>query len=686
MRLIRYILWIFALLVLCVMGYILSLYLLIDANSAKSRISRALQEDLGYCVNFSSDLRVRLLPQVQIELPSAQLSLPDGTALASFRSANLHLNPLWFIFNQTHIQELKIDGLISTIELKNSPKEYLTAAKTDHLSLFQDTVIEHLILNDAEIALVHADKKTTFRNLSLNLQEPSPQMHGPFSLNAQMQLSPSNLLVDFQSLGELDIDLFTGQIALENISIHAMSTDGTQSLELTATTPLASITAEQFYANRASVNAHSSAYQHSAQIHVADFVLNDQGWQAPDLNLVINASYVNQPIQIDVRSPTQYTFADGLLKTEHIQGQIQLPDQKHPSALSGSLTVDLHRQIADFSLFGRLFDAPSNISGTLTSFAHPNIHAQITLGRLDLSALSTTSIVESINTLDGIKQNGLSLDSQTQQTRQSVSLSDLENTDTMDCIDFSWLTRFDFTGNIQIGELLYHKAKILQLKAPLQLNNGLLNIPNATALFYDGPLSAQASVSHQGFWNARIRSHDIQLDNLLSDLDHPYKAQGVAQIQTDLYAEEPRLNSVHGQFGFYLTRAKLFGISLPDAAKRIKQRQEPQYDPQSATEFTKIQGLARIKEGQATFSRLTASVQNGTVNATPVIDLTTQQVSGPVSGYCSGLKLSAQLNGPWYMPQLSLDYPEMLAQNHLNDTKNQASGWDKFKNFLKQRL
>ena len=684
MRYVRYFLWIFALGALCAMGYILSLYLLIDANSAKTHIVQALKQDLGYHIEFSSELKVRVLPNVHIEMPAAQITRADQTPLASFRSGSLTLNPLWFIIGTTHIQELSINGFITSLQVDQSPSQWLNAAKTEKLSLIEDTVIEHLVLNDAEVTFIQDDQNLTLRNLSLKLSEPSPQMHGPMSFNAQMQVMPSNLLVDFQSQGDLDVDLHTGQLGFERFKVHALATHEAQSFEFTAFTPLATIQADQLYANSASIDAHSSAYQHSAQINVADFVLNPQGWQAPDFNIIVNASYINQPIRIDVRSPSQYTFADQQWKAEHIQGQIQLPDQQQPSALSGSLLVNLEQQSADFSFFGRLFDAPSNIQGSLQSFNHPKIQAKITLGRLDLSAFSTDSIVQSLNTIDAIKHDGLSLNEATQEARQSVSLSSLEEQETQ-LIDFSWLNRFDFSGEVQVGELSFHQAKIVQLKAPLQLNNGLLNVPKASALFYDGPLSAQASLSHQGFWNARIRTSDVQLDGLFSDLNQPHKTGAVAQIQTDLYGEEPRLDSVHGQFGFYLTRGKLLGINLENALERVKHHQQPAYDPKFVTEFNDIQGLARIKDAKASFTRFTASTKSGMLKANPSIDLNSQQVNGVVSGQASGLKVLGELSGPWYNPSLTLDYNSMLELNHLTE-QQKSSGWDKFKNFLKQRL
>ena len=84
-------------------------------------------------------------------------------------------------------------------------------------------------------------------------------------------------------------------------------------------------------------------------------------------------------------------------------------------------------------------------------------------------------------------------------------------------LPFDFLNHFDFNGSIVIGELSTGPVKLVQLKSNMQIQKGVLKLPKAKALTYDGKTELDVQLNAQGHWNVVYRGESINLSSLLND-------------------------------------------------------------------------------------------------------------------------------------------------------------------------
>ena len=109
MRILRTILWIVCVLVLLAIGSVVALYFLVTPESVQSRIQHSFNQT-GMTIRTNELPTVRVLPTINISLPSAQLFDEQNRLVAFYRSAHFTVSPLWLAFGQVHIENLLIDG------------------------------------------------------------------------------------------------------------------------------------------------------------------------------------------------------------------------------------------------------------------------------------------------------------------------------------------------------------------------------------------------------------------------------------------------------------------------------------------------------------------------------------------------------------------------------------------------
>ena len=254
--------------------------------------------------------------------------------------------------------------------------------------------------------------------------------------------------------------------------------------------------------------------------------------------------------------------------------------------------------------------------------------------------------------------------------------------------DFDFLNHFDFKGTLVVGELVTGPVKLVQLKSDMNVQNGVLRLPKAQALTYDGKTELDAQINSQGHWNVTYKAESVNLSSLFADANGNSKTSGVLSLQANLYGSGFTQETLNGQVGFSAGRPKLFGFHLNDAVKALKAYKEPTQNTDLFTETNLIGGIATIHDAKATIERLT--VDFGHTRGQAEIDLSDGTVSGQLLAKdASGLDLTMSLSGQWQNPVALLDVEKIKKDNNLVQKPKDApkpSGWDKLKNFFRERF
>ncbi len=281
------------------------------------------------------------------------------------------------------------------------------------------------------------------------------------------------------------------------------------------------------------------------------------------------------------------------------------------------------------------------------------------------------------------------------ESKEENALPVLENTPIAKALDFAWLERLEFNGDLIIGELLYQEARLQQVKTPLKIVNGTLTLPKVIGLAYDGQFNGFASINSQGHWNSHFKANNINLSGLLSNVGASGIATGKLDVQANLYGEDFTSESLNGQIGFIAHNATINGIDLGESLRTIEKGLVPNNASGTQTKITKAQGVATLHAGQAEIENLSVTFDNFTLKGQAVVQLKDQTLRGKISGQNHrGLNTLVSLVGSWYQPILEIDATTIMKLNGITPKpttvdqpkEKKPSSWDRIKSFIKERL
>ena len=284
MRIIRTLLWLICILALLAIGSVVTLYFLITPETVQTRLQSSLDQ-IGLSIRANETARVKVLPTISVNLPSAQVFDKENKLVAFYRSAHFEVSPWWLLLGQVHVQNLLIDGFSLQERELATPSDWLKENITTKTALIDDLVIESVEFNNSELRLKLGSNLINLQNLRAVVSDPAPQMHAPIALSTQMHVSPANVLMDLNAAFSLDLNLASGKISLENLSVQSTGTHEGKPFQLNLNSPLAQITAQDFYAQTASATLSGSPSLGNLSLSAAELRIDEKLLQAPDIYL-----------------------------------------------------------------------------------------------------------------------------------------------------------------------------------------------------------------------------------------------------------------------------------------------------------------------------------------------------------------------------------------------------------------
>ena len=741
MRILRTILWVICVLILLAIGSVVALYFLVTPQTVQNRLQSSFGQ-VGLTIRTNELPTVRLLPTISVALPSAQLFDAQNKLIAFYRSAQFTVSPWWLAFGKVHVDDILIDGFSLQETECPTASMWLKNNVTDKTKLFDNVTVGSVEFNNSDLRIRREGYLVNFQNLRATFSAPAPQMHTPVAVAAQVQILPDNLLLDLEAAFSLDLNLASGQMSFENVALTANGTQQGRSFHVQLNSPLAQITEEKLYAKTADIQLTGDQSLGDVALSAAELQIEELTWQAPDLYLRYTKGSGNQALKLDLRSPVIFDRQKAFYLADHIQGTVTLPGQTESIPLSGKLSTDWNNEQIQGEFFARVHGAPMSFLGESAGFDHPSIKGDIVFGRLELrdAEAPETADSEAVATKEPEAQSDaqvtdpvspqenseglihanenspsapsevISPETQAQETQAAAALTEspnieqtpseppeaqtqpaqLQESALSEEKDFDFLNHFDFKGTLVVGELVTGPVKLVQLKSDMNVQNGVLRLPKAQALTYDGKTELDAQINSQGHWNVTYKAESVNLSSLFADANGNSKTSGVLSLQANLYGSGFTQETLNGQVGFSAGRPKLFGFHLNDAVKALKAYKEPTQNTDLFTETNLIGGIATIHDAKATIERLTIDFGHTRARGQAEIDLSDGTVSGQLLAKdASGLDLTMSLSGQWQNPVALLDVEKIKKDNNLVQKPKDApkpSGWDKLKNFFRERF
>ena len=752
MRILRSILWVICILILLAIGSVMALYFLVTPESVQNRLQTSFNQ-AGLTLRTNELPIVRVLPTISISLPSAQLFDSQNKLVAFYRSAQLNVSPWWLAFGKIHVDHVLIDGFSLQETECPTPSMWLKNNITDKTKLIDDVTIGSVELNNSDLHFKYNGYIFNLQNLRATVGAPAPQMHAPVALATQVQLLPDNLLLDMEAALSLDLNLAVGQMSFENLLVKANATQQGRSFQVQLTSPLAQITENDLYVKTAQIQISGDQSLGDITVSAAELRLDETTWQAPDLYVQYSKGSGDQALKLDLRSPIIFERKKVAMAADHIQGSVVLPGQSETIPVSGNIKTDWNNEKIRGQLFARVHGAPMSFSGQSAGFDYPAIEGDIVFGRLELQDFSvfnslqkaqkslslellneepvhsTTEATETSATDSQSAESPVDTPEATPTEQSESTLLETEDADlnkensqeenkkleatatptavpsqtqtlaegsevetALGVKDFDFLNRFDFKGTLVVGELALGPVKLAQLKSDMTVKNGILRLPKASALTYDGKTEVDVHVNSKGHWSVTYRGESVNLSSLLQDASGNGKNSGVLDLQANLYGNGFTEETLNGQIGFSASRARIFGFNLDEAVKDLRAYKDPVQNNELFTEANLIGGVATIHNGKAMIERLSMDLGSAHLRGQAEVDLTEGSLSGRLFGKnTSSLSLTTLLSGQWYSPVVTLDTQKIRQDNDLVSKPKpketpKESGWDKLKNFFRDRF
>lgn len=719
MRIVRRLLWLIAIIVLAAMVCVVALFLLVTPESVQQHLQKVFAQN-GLTLQMNELPSVKVLPTIEVHLPAATIKNSSDLTIAQFRTAHFDLKPWWLLLGRSHSQALTLEGL--TAQSMNSKQffETLRSYRTENASFFKDVVVESLILKDADFRLIDSQYSIQLTNFSAYIANPAPQMHAPVSFSSQLRIKTNtkDLLLEGESSFTLDVNLASGALAFEQLHLHANGTYNGASTQWELDSPLMQFKDNVFYSKTALLNFFNAEKSQQLTLSTAELRVTPDHIEAPDLRITYRMGSGEDRFELDLRSPINFKQPEGLWQAEHLQGHVLLPHATSPSPISGQADGCHGSKQINLTLFSRLNESPVNFQGQLIGYQHPNIEGELVIGRLQikdlalLSSISNTPLSGENPVVDASSNTDL-VDTQKSETQSGQAMSNptasepltadnltqtpVTSEETIQApdsprYDFKLLEHFDFNGRVVIGELEIAQLKAQQLKAPVSVQKGVLQLSDISALLYDGRVQANLTIQAPGQWNVTAEANNVSVESLVQSAGATQKIPGTMNLQAHFFGNGTATNGMTGQIGFSTINTRLFGLNLQEALKRVENFKPLPTDSDAFTPVEQISGVVTIHDGLAEISPLNVQFKGAPMSGVAEFDMENETLKGELNGAIRGLRTKLYISGHWWQPVLSLNSEEIQAANQMTAPKpiekpqEPASRWDRIKEFFRKHL
>ena len=747
MRILRTILWVICVLILLAIGSVVALYFLVTPQTVQNRLQSSFGE-VGLTIRTNELPTVRLLPTISVALPSAQLFDAQNKLIAFYRSAQFTVSPWWLAFGKVHVDDILIDGFslqetecptasmwlknnvtdktklfdnvtVGSVEFNNSaPQMHTPVAVAAQVQILPDNLLLDLEaafsldLNLAsgqmsfENVVLTANGTQQGRSFHVQLNSPLAQITEEklYAKTADIQLTGDQSLGDVAlSAAELQIEELTWQAP--DLYLRYTKGSGNQALKLDLRSPV--------------------IFDRQKALYLADHIqgtvtLPGQTESIP-LSGKLSTDWNNEQIQGEFfarvhGAPMSFLgesagFDHPSIKGDIVFGRLELRDLSVFNSLQkAQQTLSIETADSEITSPTQAAEAPETADSEAVATKEPEAQPDAQVTDPVSPQENSEGLINANENSPSAPSEVISPETEAQETQAAAALTEspnieqtpseppeaqtqpaqLQESALSEEKDFDFLNHFDFKGTLVVGELVTGPVKLVQLKSDMNVQNGVLRLPKAQALTYDGKTELDAQINSQGHWNVTYKAESVNLSSLFADANGNSKTSGVLSLQANLYGSGFTQETLNGQVGFSAGRPKLFGFHLNDAVKALKAYKEPTQNTDLFTETNLIGGIATIHDAKATIERLTVDFGHTRARGQAEIDLSDGTVSGQLLAQdASGLDLTMSLSGQWQNPVALLDVEKIKKDNNLVQKPKDApkpSGWDKLKNFFRERF
>ena len=605
-KLLKFILWLVAALVLLVVIAAVVLPMVIDPNDYKDEIATAVEEQTGRTLTIEGDIGLSVFPWLSLDIGPTQLSNATGfeePSMASMQAVQVRVKLLPLLRKQLEVDKVLLAGLQLNLakdkqgrsnwdDLSAAPKDEPAAAaeKTPAAkpadkgdgSLIDTLTIGGVEITDAQINWYDGTTDTRYVVNELSLTTGAIVPGEAFELDMQMLLSASQPPVDTRVAlrGEILLAADFGELSISGAELQVdASGDSLPGGELHAT-----------------LSTDISLGIEAQTLLLPNLKLETLG-MAITGSVTGNAISSEDPrfngsFSIDPFSPRELLQALGEAA----------PDTADAAVLSradANLAWDATLQSFSVSTLTAHIDE-STLGGTLKvkNFEAPAITFDFDLDQIDLDrylpppteADATAGSAEADKARDGKAAN---------KGKSKAAAEELP---------LEPLRQLDLNGDIRIGQLKAFNLRTTDVKVKISADDGVLKVSPLTANLYEGAVDLDLKLDARKdtpTLSVKETLTGVQAGPLLKDLTGSDTVLGTATVKADLIGTGADADAIkktlNGSANFSFKDGAINGVNIAalirEAQAVLQGQPAPKQEGPNRTDFALLKGSATIKNG-----------------------------------------------------------------------------------------
>jgi AsmA protein len=409
---------------------------------------------------------------------------------------------------------------------------------------------------------------------------------------------------------------------------------------------------------------------------------------AGKLTLDLSAAQGPQKISAHLASPLQVAVTPQTVELGKLDGELDiesptLPQKTLKVKLDGAVHVAAKAENITTKLAARFDDTTASSQLTVQGFSAPHIGFDVDLDQLNLDRYLPPTPAKAA---------------------PAKAPSAAESADAK--IDLSALKPLNLAGELRIGALQAHNAKLTKLKVGVHAAGGHLDLAPLAADLYEGSVNGAVKVdANANRVGVQSTLKGISIGPLLKDQMGKDLLDGHGEVKLDVTTEGATVGAMRraldGSGSLALRDGAVHGINVSQKLRDLKNvfaggtAPAQATDAAEKTDFSELTGSFTIKHGVATNNDLLgkspllrlggagtvdigAATLDYTVKATVVATLAGQ--GGSDLSKLNGVTLPVHLTGPFASMSYQLDWSAVAAQA----AKSKAT--DKIKGLLGDKL
>lgn len=561
----------------------------VNPNDYKPLIVKLVQEKKQRTLNIEGDIKLKLFPQIGLDLGKTHLSEHQGTQeFAALDSVQLYVAWLPLFKKELVVHKVSLvgvranlvrnadgttnfDDLLSKEEKSEQVKFDIDSVKISRSALAFDDRMTKRKLAISELEMTSGrikDNTRTDIKLDFNLVADHPKVAAKIALSSGLLfaledkhyvLDGLDLKVmgeaagikqlDMRAQGDLDAHLNPQAIALKGIKLSLKGKRASEAFDMALDAPKLVLTADKAESGKLVLDAkiEQAKTKLTARLTLPDLTGNTKQFQVSQLSLSVDGQQGDNAIKGQLTSPLSGSLDAQSFSLSQLAANFDISNPKMPKggtkiALTGDAKVDLTQQQVAANVQTKLDDSTIQAKLGMNQFTDPRYTFDVNIDQLDVDRY-------------------LPPKSKTAQAEPESP------------IDLSALKSLQANGSIKIGTLKVANIQSSNVRLDIKSAGGRVNVSPLSANLYEGTmrgaLSATASANPQLSLQQQLTG--INIGPLLRDVADKDLLEGRGNVALDVATQGATVSAMkknlNGNAKVNLVDGAIKGINIASSLR-----------------------------------------------------------------------------------------------------------------------